>query len=219
MKHLFFFIGLVALVSGCASYRNPAPLQPPTFSAEELRSRVPLRIGVQFPKLADFQNLPNDFDRQIRYELATNESKRLISILNDCQVVESISSASSESDPYDVILMALPRGGESTGMDDPWLLLYGGALPYYSKDERGISFRFLKGGNGDATFKWTESKVVGIWAPLVSAGGQGWHATRTSGTYWYDLRAYLIQVFSVIPQDKSANNPLNAGRAEEPRAH
>ena len=201
MLRIAVVAGLVVLATGCVAYRNAAPRQAPSFSAEELSARLPLKIGVHMPQPAEFQSVPEQFERQFRYEMALGEAKRLISTLTACQVVESVSFVESAGDSYDVILMALPRTTEQTGLDDPWLLLYGGAVPTYSKSERGVSFRFLKGGSGDVIFKWTESTVIGLWAPLVSGSSSKWQSSRKSTTYWYDLRSEMLRVFSHLSNE------------------
>jgi hypothetical protein len=189
-------MAFVVFAAGCVSYQHPGPNGPPALSAEELGARLPIKVGIRMPTMVDFQAIPNDSQRQFQYDLAVTESKRLLSILADCQVAQSVSAADTNVDSYDAVIVALPRSVERTDLDDPWLLLYGGIIPSHSKDERGIAFRFVKGGRGDVVFKWTESRVVGVWAPLVSASGDKWTSSRKATTYWQDLRTEMLRVFS-----------------------
>jgi hypothetical protein len=208
MMRLALKMALVVFVAGCVSYQNPGPSGRPTLSVEELAGRLPIKVGIRMPTMVEFQAIPNEHQRQLQYDLALSESKRLLSILTDCQVLQSVSAVESSLDSYDAVIVALPRSVGRTDLDDPWLLLYGGVIPSYSKNERGISFRFEKGGHGDVLFKWTESLVVGLWAPFVSASGEKWMSSRKSTTYWQDLRAEMLRVFLTPPGGSSANNSL-----------
>lgn len=147
------------------------------------------------PDAAAFASLPSEYERKSRYDAARQESERLVRILTDCQLFDEVFLLEEAGRECDCELLALPRTVERTSLDDPWLLLYGGVIPSYSKNERGISFRFVKGASGDVIFRWTEEMVIGFWAPVV-AGSKGWAGSRRASTYWHDLRAEMYRVFT-----------------------
>jgi hypothetical protein len=192
----------VFMMGGCVSYKNPGPSGPPAYTGEEVKRRISVRIGVRVTEEAAFNSLPNAYERKWRYEAARQESERLVRILADCQLFDEVVLLEEAGRECDFELLALPRTGERTSLDDPWLLLYGGVVPSYSKNERGICFRFVKGASGDVIFRWTEEMVVGLWAPVVS-GSKGWTSSRRASTYWRDLRAEMYRVFSEV--EKAAN--------------
>ena len=191
---------LTLVLAGCAAYRHPAALKPPAFTADELAARLHLKVAVRMPSISELETVKNVNVREVYYEKEVEHAHRLISILTDCQVVESVVAIDEAGGPFDAIIVDLPMNVERTDMDDPMALMYGGVLPVYSKAERGIHFRFLKGGAGDFTFKWTESEVMSLWAPVLAAGNSKWTMSRTSTAYWYDLRAQLLGAFSTIAQ-------------------
>ena len=191
---------LTLVLAGCAAYRHPAALKPPTFTADELAARLHLKVAVRMSSISELETVKNVNVREVYYEKEVEHAHRLISILTDCQVVESVVAIDEAGGPFDAIIVDLPMNVERTDMDDPMALMYGGVLPVYSKAERGIHFRFLKGGAGDFTFKWTESEVISLWAPVLAAGNSKWTMSRTSTAYWYDLRAQLLGAFSTIAQ-------------------
>lgn len=197
MKNCRWIYGLLLTLTGCTAYQNPASLAPPAFSAEELSARIHLKVAVRLPEKADFELIKDAYMREAYYDLAVSRANRLVAVLRGCQVVDSI-SIENVKESYDVVIVDLPVKVERTGLDDPMALIYGGVLPVYSKDERGVRFGFLKGGSGDFTFTWTESKVIAIWAPVVAAGNSKWETSRKSTKYWYDLRAELLKTFSSI---------------------
>jgi len=205
MKSLIFFT-CVALLPGCVSYKNPGPNGPPVFSQQDIQTRVAIRVGVRAPNKTDFLTVAEPSEREWRYTAALDEAKRLVRILSDCQLFESVVLTESGDTSCDVLLLALPRSVERTQLDDPWLLLYGGVIPSHSKNERGVCFRFLRGGTGDVIFKWTEEVVIGLWAPAVSSSSEKWESSRSSSTYWRDLRTEMLQVFS---------HTTKAGRRQE----
>ncbi len=165
------------------------------YTEEELKQTIPIRIGVRVTGAEAFKSLPSEHERKWRYEAARQESERLVQILTDCQLFDEVVLLEGTERECDFELLALPRTVERTSLDDPWLLLYGGVVPSYSKNERGICFRFVKGGSGDVIFRWTEEVVIGLWAPVVS-GSKGWTASRKASTYWRDLRTEMYRVFS-----------------------
>lgn len=191
---------LTLVLAGCAAYRHPASLKPPAFTADELAARLHLKVAVRMPSISEFETVKDANVREVYYEREVEHAKRLISIMTDCQVVESVVALDEAGGPFDAIIVDLPMNVERTGMDDPMALIYGGVLPVYSKAERGIHFRFLKGGDGEFTFKWTESEVISLWAPVLTAGNSKWTTSRTSTVYWYDLRAQLLRAFSTVVQ-------------------
>lgn len=60
--------------------------------------------------------------------------------------------------------------------------------------DRGVHFKFLKGGDGEFVFKWTESHHVSIWAPAIQAADSHWEKQKQSTDYWHDLRTELLRV-------------------------
>ena len=191
---------LTLVLAGCAAYRHPASLKPPAFTADELAARLHLKVAVRMSSISELETVKNVNVREVYYEKEVEHAHRLISILTDCQVVESVVAIDEAGGPFDAIIVDLPMNVERTDMDDPMALMYGGVLPVYSKAERGIHFRFLKGGAGDFTFKWTESEVMSLWAPVLATGNSKWTMSRKSTAYWYDLRAQLLRAFSTIAQ-------------------
>jgi hypothetical protein len=187
---------LTLVLSGCTAYRHPASLKPPAFTADELADRLHLKVAVRMPSISELETVKNANVREVYYEMEVEHAHRLISILTDCQVVESVVAIDEADGPFDAIIVDLPMNVERTDMDDPMALMYGGVLPVYSKAERGIHFRFLKGGDGEFTFEWTESEVISLWAPVLTAGNSKWTTSGKSTAYWYDLRAELLRTFS-----------------------
>lgn len=183
---------------GCAAYQHPASTKPPTFTAGELNGRLHMNVAVQMPVMTQFESIKDSNMRQTQYDLATSHAQRLIEILRDCEVVDSVSPTDGDAQSYAAVIQDLTMNVERTGMDDPMALVYGGVLPVYSKSERGVHFRFLKGGSGEFTFEWTESVVISVWAPLMTVGSSKWETNRKSTTYWYDLRKELLKAFTSV---------------------
>jgi len=204
MKSIFLFLAAF-VVAGCASFKNPGPSGPPVYAEAELKQKVAVRIGVRAPEASAFSSVSNEFERKLMFDAALQESERLVQILTDCRLFDAVTLIERSNPDCDFELLALPRTVERTSMDDPWLLLYGGVIPSYSKQERGICFRFVKGASGDVIFRWTEEVVIGLWAPFVSSS-KGWTGSRRASTYWHDLRVEMLKVFTEA--EKAANQAL-----------
>jgi hypothetical protein len=204
VTHRVLAAGLALILSGCAVYKNPVSLQPPAFTPEELRARLSLNVAVHIPNETEFQSIKDPNMRRFRVDAAIAHANQLVSILRDCQVVNFVAAGETSDDIDDAVIVDLPMQVERTGMDDPMALIYGGVLPVYTKGERGIHFRFIKCGSGDFTFRWTESVVVAIWAPLIAAGNSKWETNRRSTKYWYDLRTELIRAFSSADHESNS---------------
>jgi hypothetical protein len=193
----------MVLTSGCAAFRNPAAVEPPRSFSDRFDEWLPCAVGVRPLDPEEF--LP--FEREIAHRMSMREADRLIEILKHCRIFESVLPAGPDDDAYDVILEPLPRTMHRTGSEDPWLLLSGGVIPFYSKEDRGIRFRIAKGGAGEFAFEWIESTVLGFWAPFVGILGVDWSLRRGDGAYWFELRSSLERRF--------AGGPLRPRRAVE----
>lgn len=208
MKHWAFWTIILVISSGCASYKNPGPNGPPHFTTDELSRRLHLSVLILKPRISDFSAITDESEQEWRREAADRESQRLQRILLDCQIFDGVTLGDSPVDGGAVVLRALPRNIERTGLDDPWLLLYGGVIPSYSKNERGVAFRVLRPNSGDFVFKWTEEVVIGLWAPAVAGSSGKWESSRARSTYWVDLRHELLRTFAMLENSKPANKSL-----------
>lgn len=200
--HKWFSIATPFLIlfvaTGCAVYKNPAPSIPGETATLGWHAHYPLHICVRTPQGADFNCIRDKNIRQFELQQSISEAQRLVKILNQCRLFDEVTMSDPESTSCDITIAALPRTCERTDYDSPWLLLYGGVLPIYSKNNKGVYFEFLDGSDEEFSFDWTEEMVIGLWAPVVRIAGTNWQFGHTSNLYWKQLRTALIQKFDDI---------------------
>ncbi len=182
-------------LSGCATFKNPGPPKLASFNEQELEERIDLVVHVDMPEMCDLDDMIPDHTKRWVYNRAKYESERLVDTLRKCDLFKSVVTRRIEPDTEQIVtIKALPRIRESTGFEDPMILIYGGIFPIYSKDNHGISFALVES-NNDFHFEWTEETIIGWVAPVISAANKNWSSKRVNEAYWNQLRAELIDFF------------------------
>lgn len=187
-------LATVAL-SGCATFKNPGPPQFASFNEQELEERIDLVVHLEMPEMGDLDDMIPDHTKRWVYNRAKYESERLIDILRKCELFKSVVTRRIKPDTEPIVtIKALPRKRESTGFEDPMILIYGGIFPIYSKENHGISFALVES-NNDFHFEWTEEFMIGWVAPIISATNKNWSSKRVNEAYWNQLRTELLHFF------------------------
>lgn len=196
MKHLATCLLLATtLLVGCATTKNPGPAPSAHFSDNELRDKLDITVHVEMPEIRDLDDMIPDETKIWVYERARFESQRLVEILRKCELFKNVVTRRIDPNLERIVTVkALPRKTEGTGFEDPMILIYGGIIPIYSKNNHGVSFALVES-NSDFHFEWTEETVIGLIAPVMSATQKNWSSKRENEDYWNQLRAKLHAFF------------------------
>jgi hypothetical protein len=202
LKHKLAILSGLALAllstTGCAVYRNPVSIKPHAAIAAQWQVQYPIDVCVKNPQARDFSGIRSEMGQRIELQIALDESRRMVEVLNQCHLFKSVRLSDADAGACDLRIAALPRTQERTGSDDPMALIYLGILPVYLKENESINFQFLGGESDDFRFPWTEECFIGFWSPVVRVAGDNWQYGHSSSLYWVELRKALIKKFDQI---------------------
>lgn len=187
---------LILLLSGCVSYKNSSSIELSGQPEQREQIMIPLKIAVLAPSKPkiDFTKNPKS---KWEYESKVNDAQHLVSILKECHLFSSVKLTHKNDKTCEVLLKALPRTIERSWLEDPWLLMFAGLLPFQTSFDRGFSFEFVRGGTGVVIFDWREDALIGVWAPVVSVSSDNWKINKSSGAYWPKIRSCLIEALKL----------------------
>lgn len=189
------FTVFLCILSGCTSVKNPGPTEHANFTEEERTERIELVIHVEEPKMSDLDDIIPEETKWWVYKNALHESRRLRSILEECDLFITVRSRPSINDGIHTLsVKPLPREFERTGFDDPMILIYGGIFPLHYKNNHSVAFTLKETGRA-FHFNWSEEAIVGLIASALSSGSREWNSKREDEKYWNLLRAGLLEFF------------------------
>lgn len=92
------------MVSGCATYKNPAPRKGPYFTEQQLKPRFKYTVGIITPEISDFKDVDPEWDRDFQYKWMLSEAKRLVSILNKTELFDNVNLVTDLDNSADIVL-------------------------------------------------------------------------------------------------------------------
>jgi hypothetical protein len=132
-----------------------------------------------------------------------SEAERLVNILKKTELFDEVNLISDSNKSSDIILEIIHR---PPGLEDPdnvWALLYLRVIPVYQGEQRGIYFKFLKGGAGEFHFDWVEEIILSIYSWAISGLSKEWQSTTEDSKYWEELRKKLVMdIYDKVPNSR-----------------
>jgi len=192
---------LFLIISACATYRNPVPRNDPYFTKQQLlQPRFKYTVGIKTPQISDFKNYEHEWNRDYQYKWMLNEAKRLVYILKKLEVFDDVKLINDIDNSTDLIVETVCRPPNLGDPDHAWLLLYLGVFPVYQGKQRGIYFKFIKGGTGELSFDWVEEVIISIYSWAISGLSEEWQSMTEDSKYWKILRKKLVEtIYEKIP--------------------